>query len=127
MSRSNRARPYFSDYSAHCLRHFLARELDPDPTPFNDLSECSRHDLTAAGKAISEMTSRQRLIINECYSPVTSIQMFNIQFDGACEQLGISRNDGFAELHEALYRVAWHRGLINKPFKRYKYLYESEK
>lgn len=120
------SRPYYSDYSVHCLRHYLAREQDPEPEPFEKLSECSKLDLIAAGKAISEMNYNQKHIINECYSPVTRIELFRIQFQGACEHLGIESNAAWAELYEALYRVAWHRGLIGIPVKKYKKLYGSD-
>ena len=126
MSNTMRYRPYYTDYSAHVLRHFISREQAPDPTPLEELSECSRQDMIAAEKAIFEMNDNQRFIINECYSPVTSISMFKIQFDGACEKLGIENNAGWAELSEALYRVAWHRGLIGVPYKKYEHLYERQ-
>ena len=126
MARPDRYRPYYSDYCAHCLRHYLAREQDPEPEPFEKLSECSKLDLLAAGEAISEMNCIQQHIINECYSPVTNIAMFWIQFRGACEHLGIGQNAAWAELGEALYRVAWHRGLIGKPIQKYRKLYGSD-
>lgn len=126
MSKPGRYRPYFHDYSAHILRHYLSRELKLEPVSFDDLSDCCKKDITAAEKAIAEMDDYQKFIINECYSPLSSIGMFRIQFEGACEKLGIDENAGWAELTEALYRVAWHRGLIGTPYKKYEHLYESE-
>ena len=92
MSKSLKYRPYYHDYCVHCIRHYLSREINPDIVPIEELTECSRQDLAAVEQAMEEMTYRQKYILNECYSPVASIQMFNIQFAGACEKLGIDEN-----------------------------------
>ena len=117
-------RPYFEDFCVHCVRFYLAREFDPDPVPLAELNESSRQNLEAVEKAWSELNDRQIYLFRECYSPTVPFEMFMMQLDGACYQLGIDRHAAFLELRDAFYRVAMYRGLIGQPYSHYRKLHD---
>ena len=117
-------RPYFEDYSVHCIRFFLAREFDPDPVPLAELNDSSRQNLEAVEKAWKELNDNQLHLIRECYSPTVPYEMFMMQLDSACYDLNIDRHAAFLELRDAFYRIAMYRGLIGQPYQHFKKLHE---
>lgn len=117
-------RPYFEDYCIHCLMFYMARQMDIDPVPCDELDECSQKNLAAVEKACQELNENQLYLINECYSPAVPYQMFLIQLQGACEHLCIDQHAAFLELRDVFYRIAMYRGLIGKPYEHFKRLHE---
>ena len=115
-------RPYFYDYAAHMIRFYLAREADPEPVPFEDLDEDAQKTIKAVERAYSEFDDERKYICDECYSPLVPMEMFKIQLESAGENLGMSKKCVYMVLREILYKVAFYRGLIGKPYEKYKNL-----
>lgn len=115
-------RPYFYDYAAHMIRFYLARERDIDPVPLEELEPESRQTIQAVERAYSEFDDEKKYICDECYSPTVLPEMFKIQLESCGKNLGMSRQCVYMVLREILYTVAFYRGLIAKPYEKYKHL-----
>ena len=120
-------RPYFYDYAGHMIRFYLAREADPEPVPLDDLDDESKENFKAVQQAYSEFDDEKKYICDECYSPLVPLDMFKIQLESAGKNLGMSKQCTYMVLREILYKVAFYRGLITKPYEKYKNLQKKSR